>query len=203
MGKTLTELEFATAARHFFDFSQRLLDDWELVEAPSNNVVYLKKLCKQQLNLSADFNATDTGCEELPLEDVSTDVPADNVQLYNCEYHIVYSTSYQVPVLYFNIYKSDGTMLTLEEAWKGFLEFSGESREQLRQTLTQMEHPVLFKPFLALHPCQTAQVLDNVSGSGNLIVAFVSSYGPCVSLNLDIRYGRLTDSTNFTTSESS
>lgn len=93
-------------------------------------------------------------------------------------------------------------MLTLEEAWNGFQEFAGESREQLRQTLTQMEHPILFKPFLALHPCQTAQVLDNVIRNGNLIVAFISSYGPFVNLSLDIRYGRLTDATTFVSSDS-
>ncbi|XP_055526378.1 ubiquitin-like-conjugating enzyme ATG10 [Wyeomyia smithii] len=193
MGRTLTELEFVTAARQFYDFSRQISDNWELVEGSSTNVVYLKKQWKQSLNLSIGQPATETVCDELPVvKDSSSAEPEDACLLYNCEYHVVYSISYQVPVLYFNIYKSDGSMLTLEEAWKGFQEFCGESREQLRQTLTQMEHPVLFRPFLALHPCRTSKVLENVSTNGNVIVAFVSSYGPFINLNLDIRYAALT-----------
>ncbi|XP_021695105.1 ubiquitin-like-conjugating enzyme ATG10 [Aedes aegypti] len=186
---TLTEEQFRDAAERFLERSHRIGDDWELVK--SENGTYLTKRLKQTLKKEKAETAGED--EELIVDDPSLGRPTPSDEdVYQFEYHVVYSVSYQVPVLYFNAYKSDGTMLRLEEAWQGFRDLASESREQLRRTLTQMEHPILFRPFLALHPCRTAQVLGNVAtGCGNLLVAFISSYGPFVNLNLDVRYAAL------------
>lgn len=64
------------------------------------------------------------------------------------------------------------------------------SRSDLHQILTQMEHPVLFRPFMALHPCRTAEVLTQFGQkSENLLLTFISLYGPYVKLNLSNAYG--------------
>ncbi|EAT37838.1 AAEL010209-PA [Aedes aegypti] len=189
---TLTEEQFRDAAEQFLERSHQIGDEWELVK--SENGTYLTKLLKQTLKLEQKAGTADED-EELAVDDPSLGKSTPNdEEVYQFEYHVVYSVSYQVPVLYFNAYKSDGTMLQLEEAWQGFRDLASESREQLRRTLTQMEHPILFRPFLALHPCQTAQVLSNVAtGCGNLLVAFISSYGPFVNLNLDVRYALISE----------
>lgn len=124
MGRTLTEFEFKTAARQFYNYSQQLLDSWELVETSSTNAVYLKKQWKQSLNLSIDFNTEEIECDEIHIQDVSIVMPADDLPLYNCEYHIVYSISYQVPVLYFNIYKSgkEHTFIELRRTLNNFFQ---------------------------------------------------------------------------------
>nr|XP_019559844.2 ubiquitin-like-conjugating enzyme ATG10 [Aedes albopictus] len=197
---TLTEQQFTDAAEQFSELSRRLDDGWELIKSECGATVYLRKRLKQTLNtaIGTGRSASDEDDSGLLVEDPSlADGAVNSVSkqedVYQFEYHVVYSVSYQVPVLYFNAYKCDGTMLRLEEAWDGFRDLASESREQLGQTLTQMEHPILFRPFLALHPCRTAQVLGNVANAGcaNLLVAFVSSYGPFVNLALDVRYGTL------------
>ncbi|XP_062538150.1 ubiquitin-like-conjugating enzyme ATG10 [Armigeres subalbatus] len=191
---TMTEEQFKALAERFLELSDHIGDGWELITSEGGNTVYLKKRLKQTLNC---IGSSTTADRELIADDPSLALPpensnASNSDVYQFEYHVVYSVSYQVPVLYFNAFKSDGTMLRLEDAWDGFRDLALESREQLRQTLTQMEHPVVFKPFLALHPCRTAQVLGDIAtGCGNAIVAFLSSYGPFVNLHLDIRYGGL------------
>lgn len=53
-----------------------------------------------------------------------------------------------------------------------------------------MEHPVLFRPFMALHPCRTAEVLAQFGQeSDNSVLTFISLYGPYVKLNLTNAYG--------------
>lgn len=51
-----------------------------------------------------------------------------------------------------------------------------------------MEHPVLFKPFLTLHPCKTAEILGATNASKNKVLTFMSSMGPAVQLTMNIRY---------------
>lgn len=95
-------------------------------------------------------------------------------------------------------------MLTLEEAWEFFPlpmndnefdkdgltpESKNERRELLLSTLTQMDHPILFKPFLCLHPCRTAELLAQIPGSNNRILTFISLMGPYVRLTLHPFYG--------------
>lgn len=106
----------------------------------------------------------------------------------------------------------DGRLLSLEEAWELFplllLSSSSEEEEEedneskrrefLLGTLTQMDHPFLFRPFLCLHPCRTADLLAQIgdgsgsgtgSGSRNRILTFISLMGPYVRLVLQPSYG--------------
>jgi len=66
----------------------------------------------------------------------------------------------------------------------------------LYQILTQMDHPVLFRPFMALHPCRTAEVLKQFGQtSSNQVLTFISLYGPHIKLNLQNAFGLSKDYT--------
>ncbi|KAL9695633.1 hypothetical protein quinque_014918 [Culex quinquefasciatus] len=186
---TLTQATFTTAAKQFLELSQKYQDSWELVQSPSWPS-YLRKSVQQQLTrLTGTTDDDDLAeFEEVELDEDPSAAQVDTVttDLYRFEYHVVYSISYQVPVLYFNVFKRNPA--AARGSLVGFTELAGESREQLRQTLTQMEHPALFKPFLGLHPCKTANVLGALPDSQNAIVSFLSIYGPYVNLELDPRY---------------
>lgn len=85
-------------------------------------------------------------------------------------------------------------MLTLDEAWKIFKDMnpmqSGEIQQNMLHILTQMEHPILYKPFLTLHPCRIAEVLQSLPYSQNKVLSFLSIYGPTVYLTFDLEYAK-------------
>ncbi|XP_005112886.1 ubiquitin-like-conjugating enzyme ATG10 [Aplysia californica] len=111
------------------------------------------------------------------------------------EYHILYSESYAVPVLYVNIYKQDGKLVPLDTVWEmspsSFQKLLGEDKWTI---LTQQEHPLLGRPFLQLHPCHTgdlmSQVLKNSAGNikQNYLATWLSTVGPMVGLHISPNY---------------
>lgn len=111
-------------------------------------------------------------------------------ELITLEHHVTYNLSYGSPMLCFNAWKSNGNLLTLEECWKlTNLKDDGDRMS----VLTQVEHPVLQKPFYGLHPCKTPEILRaTYSNSKNIIISWLSSVSPYVKLNLDVIYANLT-----------
>ncbi|XP_069912466.1 ubiquitin-like-conjugating enzyme ATG10 isoform X4 [Oryctolagus cuniculus] len=124
---------------------------------------------------------------ELALDDAeAAEVPAVS-PVIRYEYHVLYSCSFQVPVLYFRASFLDGRPLTLEDIWEGVHECY---RTRLLQgpwdTITQQmvamagavpiqsqepggsffqvshEHPILGQPFFVLHPCKTNEFMTPV-----------------------------------------
>lgn len=85
---------------------------------------------------------------------------------------------------------SDGALINLEDSWKLFnATIKSYTRQEMLSILTQMDHPLLFKPFLCLHPCKTAEILGQTSDSQNKLVTFLSVFGPYVRLKLSAKYG--------------
>lgn len=86
----------------------------------------------------------------------------------------------------------DGSMMTLDEAWTAFNDpihgRSGRKHMQMTSILTQMEHPILFRPFLTLHPCRIAELLHCLPNSENKVLSFLSTIGPAVHLKFDLKY---------------
>uniref|UniRef100_A0A8C4WYN3 Ubiquitin-like-conjugating enzyme ATG10 n=1 Tax=Eptatretus burgeri TaxID=7764 RepID=A0A8C4WYN3_EPTBU len=103
------------------------------------------------------------------------------------EYHVVYSPSYAVPVLYLNAHTLDGRRLSLDSILSrasltlrvglygagasrvsGAESQDGDEDDGLAECavrwdgLTQQEHPLLGHPFYVLHPCRTAQLLQPI-----------------------------------------
>eukprot|EP00126_Sphaerothecum_destruens_P002982 Sdes_comp16429_c0_seq1m5767 len=79
------------------------------------------------------------------------------------EYHIVYSFSYSVPVLYFQASRLDGSLLD----WSSILaelppEYSDKITANRFQSISQGEHPLLLTPFYYFHPCNTENFMKDV-----------------------------------------
>lgn len=82
----------------------------------------------------------------------------------------------------------------MDGAWNIFNDDQCNHRTiEMQNVLTQMEHPILFKPFLTLHPCRTAEVLQMLPNSRNKVLSFLSSYGTAVYLEFDLKYAQLLD----------
>jgi len=108
----------------------------------------------------------------------------------NClksDFHIVFSESYSVPVLYFNISHLDGSLLSLDDIWKLFLH---KNNSNMYETITQQEHPILQRPFFVLHPCHTENLLRQVNDQSlkKRFLFWLSIYGQSVGLPLSVNY---------------
>lgn len=116
----------------------------------------------------------------------------EDEDIYTFEYHVVYSISYCVPVFYFNIQNTAGKLVQLDEFLEIFLQRLGlhEKEVDLKTAITQMEHPLLFSPFLAIHPCRTSEILSKTPASRNKLLTFISALGPNILLKLDMMYGK-------------
>lgn len=85
----------------------------------------------------------------------------------------------------------DGKPFNLEEIWHLFHvdKDATITREDMLSILTQMDHPILFRPYFCLHPCRTSELLAATPKSRNRILTFISVMGPYIHLNLDNNYG--------------
>ncbi|KAI4460840.1 ubiquitin-like-conjugating enzyme atg10 [Holotrichia oblita] len=159
---------FKRCIEEFQDLSNELNDTW-IIHKPETEENFTTYLTKKQFITPKNFE------EE-------SSIPV--------EYHVMYSISYGTPILCLNSWRNDGTLLTMEELWK-CLNFTED--EDMYSTLTQMDHPILQRPFLTLHPCRTGEILENMfKDSRNIIVSWLSLVGPIVKLDVDLNYMKLT-----------
>lgn len=169
-GGELTWVEFLQKANDFIKLSDILNDSWCLIKVNNDPAgSYLRYKQYQKIRLA-------DGDEEI----------------YTFEYHVVYSISYCVPVFYFKIQNTAGKLVWLDEFVEIFLQRLElkENEVDLKTAITQMEHPVLFSPFLAIHPCRTSEVLSKTPNSRNKLLTFISALGPMILLKLDMMYGK-------------
>ncbi|UIZ27953.1 hypothetical protein KXD40_004115 [Peronospora effusa] len=90
-------------------------------------------------------------------DQVATTLQSQEVTTALLEFHIVYHTIYQTPVLYFRVSAVDGLPLP-SAIFTHDVTFPGSNG---RSTFVAMEeHPVLGKPFSFLHPCETAAAMQ-------------------------------------------
>ncbi|XP_069792512.1 ubiquitin-like-conjugating enzyme ATG10 [Narcine bancroftii] len=133
------------------------------------------------------------------VENVSGDTEEAQVtmsELIRYEYHVVYSSSYQAPVLYFRACYSDGRPLALKEIWESVHDCYQESLSHGPwDTITQQEHHLLGQPFFVLHPCRTSELMTPIMTGAtqeqrnvNYITSWLSMLGPVVGLDLPLSY---------------
>lgn len=193
--------EFQRDIHSLFDRSECLGDSWEVIACPNADSSeecseYLRKITKCLANVPSHSQEVpnpllDDQCW-LPDEDPSSINLTDtnNYTLLLYEFHVLFHPSYRVPSLYFNATKPDGTHLTLDEAWQLLTDRGIATGSKLATVITEMHHPVLGTPFLALHPCRTADLLEALPFSKNRVITFLSTLGPAVNLQMDVRYGQ-------------
>lgn len=197
MEKKLSREEFEISAKQFIKVSDVLCDGWSLIKQPSKNQSYLTKkvqILMDSLNdLLLDQSVEDMlseisiEAEDWDNEEVVMSNNDDKKEWINCEYQIVYSDSYNVPVIYCQMFTLAGILLPLEHIWK-FAPAPARGWSQL----TVVPHPVLDTPWVQVHPCKTAEivgeVLSKTEKDGNYLVTFLSVYGQAVGLHLPPEY---------------
>ncbi|CAG5122068.1 unnamed protein product [Candidula unifasciata] len=163
--------------------------------------------CGSQLSEFSQLHLTDrTNTEdgdilsemEIDLEADESCMPTLEVQAQQgltFEYHVMYSESYGVPVLYFNVFQPDGKRLPLEEVWKLCPStYQSYITENKWSTLTQQEHPVSGRPYLQLHPCHTSNLMAQITTGleadkkKNYLVTWLSTVGPMAGLRIPHDY---------------
>ncbi|XP_075036476.1 ubiquitin-like-conjugating enzyme ATG10 isoform X2 [Mixophyes fleayi] len=181
----LGEQKFRYFCMEFLKHSQNIGDGWEWKNLQGSDEGYLTKTCYQTKTFGSEQshskNSDDQPCTP-SMEDFPEDQEDDSViqqgpqesEVIHYEYHVLYSISYQAPVLYFRASFLDGRPLTLEEIWHRVHDcFKPRLLHGPWETITQKEHPVLGQPFFALHPCRTNEFMSSIQGATNGIAGQV------------------------------
>jgi len=188
MARTLSFEQFAAYAAAFVKISDKLSDGWILKKHDSNMYVTKKTEVVMKIissEIESEYFLKDEDLEVFEDSAVITD--SCQSELLHCEYQVVYSSSYNVPVLYCRMWTTSGRLLATQEIWK----FAPSAARGWSQ-LTVVPHPISDTPWVQVHPCKTAEIMGEVlsvgSSSENYIVTFLSIYGQAVGLNLTEKY---------------
>ncbi|XP_021762780.1 ubiquitin-like-conjugating enzyme ATG10 [Chenopodium quinoa] len=164
----------------------------------------LEKMCIMRSD-KIDDEKVGYAVEEMPncLESEDCNDPARLVQEASQEehyydFHIVYSSSYRIPVLYFRGYNSDGQTLMLDQIERDLPSRSVEVLTESKWTfITQQEHPYLNRLWYTLHPCGTNELmkllLSNTSlsedkvGTECYIISWLSVVSQVVGLRMPLQ----------------
>ncbi|CAN6688384.1 unnamed protein product [Malus baccata var. baccata] len=156
----------ALSSRDFYVAARAFADNWKEFNStfPPWNWQQLGYLSLERICLlgssKEDVNEVNHTGEEEASEPVdnATLVESSSPQVCYYDFHIVYSVSYRVPVLYFRSYYIDGQPLALEETEKDLPACLSKVLLESKWTfITQEEHPYLKRPWYKLHPCGTSE----------------------------------------------
>ncbi|XP_062924621.1 ubiquitin-like-conjugating enzyme ATG10 isoform X1 [Mobula hypostoma] len=206
----LGEQQFHQFCKLFMKHSDEISNGWQWkLKHNEGYMVKVQLRCKDSKShlCPGDHRHQDIPCtdadplseEEGNVKNISEDTEEAQVttsEVVRHEYHVVYSSSYQAPVLYFRACYSDGRPLTLKEIWESVHDCYQESLSQGPwETITQQEHHLLGQPFFVLHPCRTSELMTPImidatqeQRNVNYITSWLSMMGPVVGLDLPLSY---------------
>jgi ubiquitin-like-conjugating enzyme ATG10 len=187
--------EFRSAAIDFLAASNSLSDGWTSKgDFTQIGGAYLSKTVRRQSHPPEEASCPELEDTSLETEAASTELSAAP-HLVTIEYHLMYSLSYEVPVLYFNAWRSNGTLLDIEQVWDlADGAHRGALRDSKWNAVSQQDHPLLGTPFFYFHPCNSAEllgVLTSVGEGANKILSWLSAVGPLLGLNIPLEYVKL------------
>lgn len=105
-----------------------------------------------------------------------SEIRAVGPKIYGIEYNVSYNESYEVPVMYFNPHRQDGTIADLDEIF---------TQELPSMSISQVEHPVLFRPCFLVHPCRTKEFMKDHKTS-NYLLTWLTVIGNLIGLKIEI-----------------
>ncbi|XP_062185740.1 ubiquitin-like-conjugating enzyme ATG10 isoform X2 [Phragmites australis] len=136
-----------------------------------------------QVEESNDFDGADVVADDTWVQSSS-----DAAHVY--DFHVVYSYSYKVPVLYFQAHLAGGQLLTLDEIKQDLPSNSFKVLSDSKWTfITREEHPHLSRPWFTLHPCATSDWMkllleQTKEQSLQYLPAWLSVVGQAVGLKI-------------------
>ncbi|KAK7099890.1 hypothetical protein V1264_022933 [Littorina saxatilis] len=210
---SISSAEFNDLVVKMIEVSARINDTWVLRNSPRDAAeVYMEKVtlvkdrCSPVTEIATKEESVDVHLEDdTDMEDADPSCiqpSPDQSSFVRCQFHVLYSHSYSVPVLFFNICRPDGKRLGLEEVWSRVPEeYQARIQDHKWATITQQEHPYLGTPFFTLHPCHTASLMSQVPDATDTryyLIKWLSSVGPVVGLHLPPTYATAFDATGKT-----
>ncbi|KAL1919391.1 uncharacterized protein VTP21DRAFT_2084 [Calcarisporiella thermophila] len=199
--------EFYASSQEFLRQSEHVGDHWHWIEQNhgANRDGFLEK--KLVIPVKHDWEKLDVYADPNVVEEEDmVSFRGDALETLTVTYHILYSSSYQVPVLYFNAYFSNGTPLTLSQIYTYLIPAEYHTPlQQLRfgSGVTQSDHPYFRTPFYYVHPCETQTLLSSISGmpmernghrdsgvndTGKYMRSWLSLVGPAVGCKICVEY---------------
>ncbi|EFN66305.1 Autophagy-related protein 10 [Camponotus floridanus] len=193
---TITWEEFLEDAERFLVVSDRISDGWEFrgdKGIPGQAYLFKRTKCfvpSDSIMKNDDDDDDDDEEFHVKFREDPHEVPSTLETPLITEYHILWSMSYGVPVIYFNRWKS---------YFPGINPMSVNEAQAIHDSklnymeLSQAIHPIVGTPFLQLHPCLSQELLRSMSKSKNKLVSWLSCVAPA-ALNLKIHpeYYKLT-----------
>ncbi|XP_066955355.1 ubiquitin-like-conjugating enzyme ATG10 [Macrobrachium rosenbergii] len=203
----LTYREFVDACLELIGKSQEIGDNWKTngsVDVEGNFFIS-KKQCIPEIHETQNIRDILDGNHKLSTQNYyfEPDDPSCIYEYQQCDsvtydYHVVYSVSHSVPVLYFNACHMTGNSLKLEEMWSRIpTQFQEQVMTRKWESLTQHDHPVLGVPYFHLHPCNTMKLMSQLKFENEpsselkgkkYILSWLSMFGPIVGLELSNQY---------------
>ncbi|XP_064109753.1 ubiquitin-like-conjugating enzyme ATG10 [Macrobrachium nipponense] len=206
----LTYKEFVDACLELIGRSQEIGDNWKAngnVDVEGNFFIS-KKRCIPEIhetqNSTTDImDGSNSKLISSQNDYFEPDDPSCFYEYQQCDsitydYHVVYSISHSVPVLYFNAWYMTGNSLKLEDIWSRIpTQFKEQVMLRKWESLTQHDHPVLGVPYFQLHPCNTMKLMSQLKFENEpslelkgkkYILSWLSMFGPIVGLELSNQY---------------
>lgn len=212
----LDEDDFFECCQLLLKKSEELRDGWSWERVQGTKEGYLRKIALHPVSIGSKRNHE--YCEqEVQSEVKQCSVPGDYEKededdtvislnssqsgdgghlCFQFEFHVLYSSSFRTPVLYFRVFTLEGKSLSLEEVWSFIrpkLRLSSE--DGLLSTVTQQEHPLLGQAFFMLHPCKTEDFMRPVLQAArqanrpvNYVLTWLSVVGSMVGLDVPLEY---------------
>lgn len=129
-----------------------------------------------------DIVVTDMALDDMEQEEEEDCTAQESTEILQLEHHIVYSASYQVPVIYFKASFSDGSPLSHKEIFEYIIPDAYQNA-----VVSQNDHPILGTPCWYIHPCDTRSLMNTMTFDPlDYIKVWLSVYGPIVKCSVPI-----------------
>ncbi|XP_025409142.1 ubiquitin-like-conjugating enzyme ATG10 [Sipha flava] len=185
---SMTYDQFMEYALDFKNHSDSIDDGWNIHEYKNQMTgSIIKYLVKKEMQKMNKFLANPHNSEFHLEEDSETII---------CEYHVLYNPSYSSPDMFFNMWFTNGKLLSIEHIWSRVHSFVKQQVNNDKwNAITQKEHPLSGIPFFRVHPCKNTHILDNLGVSSvktfefNPLTTWLSTISSLVGLEMHLSYG--------------